>query len=471
MKGRYLLIILLFTTTNIFAQNKAEGTWLGSLNAGSALRVIFHINNEKDGQLHATMDSPDQGAKGISFSSVQINGDSIILKMEMIKGGFSGIFKTDTIIEGTWKQGGKTIPLMLRKTMKIDELKRPQTPKPPFSYVSKDVEYDNADKTVHLGATITFPATGSKFPAAILISGSGQQDRDESIFEHKPFAVIADYLTNQGFAILRVDDRGKGQSKGDLISATSADFAKDVETSLAFLKTQPQIDTTKIGLIGHSEGGLIAAIVGSLHKEISFMVLLASPGENGASLLAEQNEALLRSGGLDSLTADSYKKLFLEQALAIVNANDQSAAYSNAQMIYQTWKSKVSSKTIEALGFGSDSAAISDIRGKVKGFNSPWMKYFVKSDASKLFAKTAAKVLALNGSKDIQVIPTSNINGIQMALKKSKSKSYKTIIIPGLNHLFQHCKTCTINEYGQLEETISPEVLGIMGNWLKEEIQ
>ena len=463
------LVISAFASAG-FCQKIAQGNWNGKLNAGAELRIAIHIKKDDSGPYSATMDSPDQGAKGIPFSSATVDGDSLHLKMDMIKGGYDGRFVNDTTIKGIWRQGPSKFPLNIRKG-DIPELKRPQTPKPPFGYKADDVEYDNSDKTVHFGATLTYPSNGVRFPAAILISGSGQQDRDETLFEHKPFAVIADYLTKQGFAILRVDDRGKGKTKGELKTATSADFAKDVEESLAFLKQQPQIDTTRLGLIGHSEGGLIAAIVSSRNKGIAFMVLLASPGENGTVLLGEQNEALVRSQGADSASAVAYKDLYLRQMKTIVEASDTATAFVNSLKAFNDWKAGTSSAILAALGMSGNEGLNEDIRAKIKAVNNPWLQYFLKSDAGKLFEKTTAKVLALNGEKDVQVLAASNIAGIKKALKKSKSKVYETKILPGLNHLFQHCTACTVKEYGELEETFSLEALTIMGDWLKKEVR
>ncbi len=470
MKHYLLAMLAMACSTASFSQKKPEGDWSGKLNAGAALRIAIHIKKDNASNYSATMDSPDQGAMGIPASSVIVEGDSLHLKMDAIKVGYEGRFMNDTTIDGILSQGPAKIPLNITKS-RLAELKRPQTPKPPFAYKSDMVEYDNADKTVHFGATLTYPSTGGRFPAAILITGSGQQDRDETIFEHKPFAVIADYLTKQGFAILRVDDRGKGKTKGDLKTATSGDFAHDAEASLAFLKQQPQIDTTRLGLIGHSEGGLIAAIVSSRNKDIRFMVLLASPGESGTTLLGEQNEALVRSLGADSASAVAYKDLYLRQLKTMMEASDTATAFANSLKAFNDWKTVTSATTVAALGMSNNKGLNEDIRAKIKAVNTPWLQYFLKTDASKFLEKTTAKVLALNGEKDVQVLATSNIAGIEKVLKKRKSKSYETKILPGLNHLFQHCAKCTVNEYGELEETFSPEALQIIGDWLKKEVR
>ncbi len=452
-----------------FGQKSVVGNWLGTLPVGGGLRVVFHIS--KDGSIYtANMDSPDQGAKGIPVSSVIVNGDSLYLKVDMLKGGFGGKFTNDTTIAGKLLQDHNEMPLTLIKTKADVGLKRPQTPKPPFGYMSDDVEYDNADKSVHFGATLTSPFGKGKFPAAILITGSGQQDRDETIMEHKPFAVIADYLTKQGFAVLRVDDRGKGKTKGAVATATSADFANDVEATLSFLKKQSNIDTNSIGLIGHSEGGLIAALVGSRRSDINFIVMLAGPGVSGAELMAAQNEALLTSQGFKKDIADAYGKFYLQLAKGVSAAVNEDSAMMAAKSVFENWKGTVAHTTLEILGMSERNQIQEKLTGMVKAFRSPWMKYFISTNPADFLEKTNAKVLALNGEKDIQVIAKPNLEGIKNALQRSQSKGYETKMLPGLNHLFQHCKQCTVAEYGKLEETFSPEALTIMGDWLKKEV-
>ncbi len=467
---KVLLILLCMAYAGIsFGQKSVVGNWIGTLPVGGGLRVVFHIS--KEGTVYsANMDSPDQGAKGIPVSSVVVNGDSLYLKVDMLKGGFRGKFTNDTTIAGNLMQDHNDISLTLIKTKADVGLKRPQTPKPPFGYMSNDVEYDNADKSVHFGATLTSPSGKGKFPTAILITGSGQQDRDETIMEHKPFAVIADYLTKQGFAVLRVDDRGKGKTKGAVATATSADFANDVEAGLAFLKKQSNIDTTRLGLIGHSEGGLIAALLSSRRTDINFIILLAGPGVNGAELMAAQNVAMLTTQGFKKDIADAYGKFYLQIAKEVtVAANDDSALLA-AKNVFENWKGTVAQTTLELLGMAERNQIQEKLGGMVKAFRSPWMKYFISTNPADFLEKTNAKVLALNGEKDIQVIAQPNLEGIKNALKKSDSKVVEVKMLPGLNHLFQHCKQCNVAEYGKLEETFSPEALSIMGDWLKKEV-
>lgn len=462
----YLLWLLIPTVTHA---QKFDGSWLGKLSIAGDLRVVFNIS--RDGTTYkADMDSPDQGAKGLPVSEIKVIDDSLYLGLDILKGKFTGKLINDTTLAGTLEQHNMQMPLTLYKTKKYAGISRPQTPKHPYPYTSVDVEYDNENKTVHLGATLTYPTGNGKYPAAILITGSGQQDRDETIMEHKPFAVIADYLTKMGMAVLRVDDRGTGKSKGEVFNATSQDFANDVETSLQFLKQQKNIDTTRIGLIGHSEGGLIASMVASRNKRIDYIILLAGPGVKGAELLAQQNEAILIGQNLKKEVANDYAAFYLDIANAVIKANNDDTAQIVAMSVFEKWKKNTTQLNLETLGFAERNSAETRIKELVKAFRKPWMKFFLTANPQTFLEKVNAKVLALNGEKDIQVLAGPNIEGIKKAFVNNKSVVLETRIIPQLNHLFQHCKTCTVSEYGKIEETISPEVLQIMGDWLKKEV-
>jgi uncharacterized protein len=449
---------------------KISGMWLGTLNVGVKLRLVFHFSEATGGILSGTMDSPDQGAKGIQCSSVIEKGDSVIAEVAAIKASFAGLVVNDSTITGRWMQGPGTFPLNLKKVTEVKAANRPQTPRPPFNYNVEEVAYDNADKTAHLAGTLTYPKQGGPFPAAILITGSGQQDRDETIMEHKPFAVIADALTKEGFAVLRVDDRGTGKSTGRVIDATSADFAKDVEAGIAYLKTRAMIDKSRLGLIGHSEGGLIAALVAAKNKDINFVVMLAGPGVKGSELLGDQAEAILKSQGVSADAAHAYRSFYLQMINAAANSKDTATAYNLAWKDYENWKQSSTATQRSQIGYSDDAAASRIIHGLVAQLSQPWFVYFFQSDPAKLIQQMRAKVLALNGDKDLQVNSKQNLPAIEAALKQSKSKVYVTKELPGLNHLFQTCKACTIAEYGELEETFSSLALNEMITWLKANV-
>lgn len=462
------LLVFLFSA-NAFAQKEFTGSWKGKLVAYD-LTLVFNVS-EKDGKLKATMDSPDQGAKDIPCDQVTVTADVITISVSMIGGNYTGTLSADKkTIEGKWNQGGASIDLVLGKDAIPEGKSKPQTPKPPFNYRSEDVEYDNSKRTVHLAGTLTYPSAGSNFPAAILISGSGQQDRDVTLMGHKPFAVIADHLTKLGFAVLRVDDRGKGKSTGEVQKATSADFANDVITSLNYLKSRREINPNKIGLIGHSEGGLIAAIVAAERKDIHFVILLAGPGIKGADLLEEQGEQISFTSGISKEAVAAYKPFYRKLIDLSASGTDSATLAVKAREALHAWKAGTDPKIVQEMGFADRATTEMIFDNLIPTFATPWMQFFLASDPAPLLEKTSAKLLALNGEKDIQVLPLSNTEGIKRALQKSSSPKYDVKVLPGLNHLFQKCTQCSVGEYGMLDESFSTTALAEMAAWLQQNV-
>lgn len=347
---------------------------------------------------------------------------------------------------------------------------RPQTPKPPFDYFSDSVEYDNSDKTVHLGATLTYPKTKGPFTTIVLITGSGQEDRDETIFAHKPFAVIADYLTKKGYAVLRVDDRGKGKSKGELLTATTEDFAQDVITSIHYLQTRKEVNKKKIGLMGHSEGGLIAPMVYTKLPGIAFIVSLAGTGISGADILLRQQTDPIK-GLVPQASFDMYFELTKKVLFYIHDHHLQadSIILDTVKKIYANWKLGKPDSLLAPLR--ADKATPDMYAGQIKQELIPWLRFFIAFEPSTVWQKVKCPVLALNGEKDVQVYPQQNIPAIIAALKKAGNKKVTTQILPGMNHLFQTCSKCTTDEYGKLEETFSPVALEAIYTWLKNTIR
>jgi uncharacterized protein len=466
---RWLATLLILTGNTLFAQKDPSGTWQGKADVGMELRIVFHFVKTATGYT-ATMDSPDQQAFGIPCDKVAVTGDSVFISIKTIGFNYRGLLANDTLISGEFKQGALVLPLDLYRNAAAVVSGRPQTPKPPFNYNSEEVEYDNADRSVHFGATFTYPKTGSNFPAVLLITGSGQQDRDESILGHKPFAVIADYLTSNGYAVLRVDDRGKGLTKGAFLKATSADFANDAEASLAWLMSRAEVNKKKIGLIGHSEGAMIASIVAARNKNVNFVIFLAGPGVRGDSLLIAQSAAVLRSEGVSATAVDAYMPLYKNLIKAVVSAKDTAIAYSRVWPLVHDWRAKEPAAAKE-FGLDTEAGAKAIVDNLVGGFSEAWMQYFLQFDPAPFIKKFNCKVLALNGEKDIQVIPQQNLPAIEAALKKSKSPAYKTQQLPGLNHLFQQCTVCSTGEYGKLQQSFAPEALQSMKTWLDANVQ
>ncbi|MEO8412274.1 MAG: alpha/beta hydrolase [Ginsengibacter sp.] len=458
-----------------FSQN-ITGNWLGNIEVnGQQIPIVFHFYKDSTGRLLGKWDSPSQNANNLPCSDITINRDSVTIGLQIISGFYNGKFITPDSISGMWHQGNGQLALNVIKTNEspFQPPKRPQTPIPPFNYISEDVVYGNVDNSMRYGATFTMPgsaggiARDKKYPAVLLITGTGKQDRDENIFDHKPFAVIADYLTKRSMAVLRVDDRGMGQTTGIFDTSSSEDFANDVEAGIQYLLSRKDVDASHIGLIGHSEGGMIAPIVAASDKNISFIVLLAGPGVPGSVINDYQNAQPMENAGLNKAVVNKFLDLhdaLTKVAISFVNEDEYKNEISK---VYYDWKKNQSPETLNALIKGTDEQVIASLQKKYFLFHSKWWKFFLKYDPAKDLEELSIPVLALNGEKDIQVDPKLNLPVIEAALKKSNSKNYKTIELPGLNHLFQHCKKCTIEEYGELEETFAPEALKIMGEWME----
>lgn len=469
MKKTFLFWLLVLTAAKGIAQPASRfiGTWEGTLQVGVELRVVFHIKEDGAGGFITTADSPDQSAFGLECDKTTILGEEVTISMTELNALFNGKMLSDSIIQGILTQGGE-FPLTLKKTDKVAVRKRPQTPQPPFPYKSEDVVYPGAANGLRIGATLTIPEGAGPFPAVILITGSGPQDRDENILGHKIFAVIADHLTKKGFLVLRADDRGIGKSTGDFSKATSEDFANDVNRSLDYLLTRPETDKKKIGLIGHSEGGMIAPMVAVKRKEVDFIILLAGPGVPVMELMAEQNEAIARSSGVSEKALAEIKPLFRQVAGSILDAPDSISAMSNTTRIIENWYAEKDSLVLRELNMATTGQRSDYVKAMVHELQLPWFRYFMRFDPGQYLVQLKCKVLALNGSKDVQVIARQNLPGIEASLKKSRSKNYEVHELPGLNHLFQACRTCTLNEYGELEETISPLALEMISSWLEK---
>jgi hypothetical protein len=428
-----------------------DGAWMGMLDTGTVkLRVVFHIMNTEDG-LIATLDSPDQGAKGIPGTSVTRDGAKLKIEVKSIGGAFEGTIAADlTSIDGKWTQGGGTLPLVLKRVKDQAELepKRPQVPTRPYPYREEAVTYDNKEQSVTLAATLTIPQGTGPFPAVLLITGSGPQDRDESLLGHKPFLVLSDYLTRHGIAVLRADDRGVGKSSGIFANATTADFATDAEAGVAYLKTRAEVNAHKIGLIGHSEGGVIAPMVAARNKDVAFVVMLAGTGVPGDQVLPAQVEAIKVASGASPQDAakDAAKE---REMLALVESEKDQA------VLEKELKAKMAGLVPDAqIGF------------QIGEITSPWFRYFLTYDPVTALRKVTCPVLVLNGEKDTQVLPRQNLPAIRKALEEAGNQRFEIDELPGLNHLLQTAKTGAPAEYAQIEETVSPVVLEKIAGWI-----
>lgn len=470
MRTLMLLALQLFVAL-CFGQKKFNGLWDGKLAVGGGieLRIVFNFSADSANKLKLVVELPEQGTN-VTPSEVIFSGDTVNVEIKEALVKFRGILVNDSSIKGEWKQAGMSSPLNLQKTDKIFKAVRSQTPVPPFPYKSEDVEYFNADKSIKYAGTITIPPGKGPFPAAILITGSGQQNRDEETMGHKPFAVIADHLTRQGMVILRVDDRGIGGTTGDM-KVTTADFAKDVMVGLNYLKKRPEVNAKKLGMIGHSEGGMMAPMIAAERKDIDFIVLLAAPGVKTIDLMTEQNQAILSKTPMNKNYIQVYSRLYRKIVETINNTVDPTAVRENITQVVDKWRD-TTDKTAVMMTTGIFNTKKRDefVNAFASLAENPWYKYYFKFDPAPYLEKLSCKVLALNGDKDIQVLSTSNLEGIRTALKRSKVKTSEVIEMPGLNHLFQTCKECTLVEYSKLDETFSPAALNKMSEWLKKNV-
>ena len=458
-----ILLIVLLSSISITAQDIA-GQWNGVLKVqGAQLRVVFNVTTTDDGALKSTMDSPDQGAKGIPTTTTSFENST--LKITLINAGieYVGILGDDNIIVGTFKQAGHSFPMNLTKgVVEKEKTVRPQEPKKPYPYYSEDIAFDNKKAGITLAGTLTLPNKNGIFPVVILISGSGPQNRDEELLGHKPFLVISDFLTRNGIAVLRYDDRGTAQSKGDFKSATSADFATDVESAIEYLKSRNEINKKQIGLIGHSEGGIIAPMVANKSKDVAFIVLLAGTGLQGDQILLSQQKLIGKASGMsDELLQENElvnKKVFdmIKESNSLEQLN---VDLTNLLNHFLTDNSKVEIPE----GMSKDEF----VKLQISQVTNPWMLYFIKYDPSLALEKVKCPVLALGGEKDLQVPPKENLEAIRNALTKGGNKNVTIKELPNLNHLFQESITGTPNEYATIEQTFSPIALNEILKWIQ----
>ena len=406
-----LLLLLLSVTSYGATAGNIEGTWHGTLKLNAMkLSIVMHFSDNA-----CTLDSPDQGAKGIKGEVREITAEKVDIAFPTLNATYTGMLK-DGKIEGTFTQMGYKLPLVLEEGQPVRI--RPQTPQPPFPYQTEEVSFVNTEDSVSLAGTLTYPVgynSKRKVPVVIMVTGSGLQNRDEELFEHKPFLVIADFLARNGIASLRYDDRGAGLSTGDIENVTTEGFCRDAAAGIAFLRKTGHF--SKIGVLGHSEGGSIAFMLAA-QKKCDFIVSMAGPGLRGDSIIVEQTNELLRQQGQpETMTVRQMRLTMLLQ------------------------------KT------------------------NPWYDYFVDFDPAPVIKQIKCPALLLNGDKDSQVMAASNIPVIRALLsdnEKHQLPDNQVIkVYPGLNHLFQHCTTGMPAEYGSIEETISEEVLHDIAEWIK----
>ena len=411
MKKSFIILFVLVALTGQAQVNSTTallGSWSGKLKVGAmSLTIVLHLD-QVDGNVKVSLDSPDQGAKGIPASKEYLSDDSVAVKIVSLGATYRARLK-DGKLDGTFSQSGMSFPLEMSKG--IAEVKRPQMPKAPYPYETEEVIFRNEADGATLSGTLTWPVgyyKNQKPVMVLFVSGSGQQNRDEEVMNHKPFLVIADYLARQGIATLRYDDRATGKSVGgDVKNATTADFSRDALAGIDFLRSKKAF--SKVGILGHSEGGSIAFMLGS-QKKVDFIVSLAGPTVKGDTLLAAQSNRILSlSGQPATMTVEKYRQT-------------------------------------------------------VATMNQPWLNWFNDYDPTNDIRQIRCPVFALNGDRDCQVISTLCLPALRRLLQPSMKHLIKEY--PSLNHLFQHCTTGLPDEYSQIEETISPEVLQDIAQWI-----
>jgi len=457
------VIAFILSIVSAYSQD-ISGDWSGKAKRGDKL-ITFVFNIEEENSTYSsTMSVPTFRISGIKPSATTFINGILIIDGSNVGMNYKGVFNNEVQqFEGTYKEGGIEMVLNLKKgAVKTEDLRRPQEPVKPYPYYEEDVVFENMQANVSLAGTLTLPKENGKFPVVILISGSGPQDRDESFMGHKPFLVLSDHLTKQGIGVLRFDDRGHGKSTGDFGNATTEDFAKDVLSAISYLKTRNDVEVKHIGLIGHSEGGIIAPLAANNSKDVSFMVLLASTGISGTELSVMQSKTLRQFPVKDEVAYEKNTR----KAIAIVTSNKSESEITNELTTHYNdfvrpilTSLNVPEKNINAF-----------IDNKLKTSLKPWSHYFLQYNPADEIEKLQIPVLSLNGSKDTQVNAKINQEGIRKALVKGNNQDYKIVELENLNHFFQECETGKMDEYRKIEQTFSPTALKEISNWILKRI-
>ncbi|MFM7596246.1 MAG: alpha/beta hydrolase [Flavobacteriales bacterium] len=444
-----------------------SGNWYGTLDAmGQKLPLVLHLTDSA-GIWRGTLDSPKQQANGIPMSTVTVNGKKLRFTIDKLQASYEGELNDTMVIHGTFKQGMFKAELdFSQQTISNQEVKKIQDPKEPVPYLQEEVLIHNSVGNFSLSGTLTHPEQERviKTPCVILITGSGPQDRNEEILGHRPFLVLADRLTRSGFGVLRMDDRGTGKSEGVFSGATSADFATDIEAAIAFAKTLPYIDTQRIMLMGHSEGGMIANMVAAKHSEIYGVISLAGPGVLGSTLLIEQQVLISKAVGA-SIKELKQIRTFCESFYPILNLDEIEIVKKNAETFLTKYVKRIPKKELQKNG-------ITDRKEWVKmnldAYVNPWMLYFLNYEPMIDLKKIDCHYLALNGTTDLQVPATMNLEAITTYCNPGPGKLKEIKALDGLNHLFQPSLTGNPNEYGSNEITFDPTAIQEILNFLEK---
>jgi pimeloyl-ACP methyl ester carboxylesterase len=440
--------------TTAAAQEAVVGTWSGTLDTGVAeLRIVLHVEEGDDG-LTATMDSPDQGATGIPVSDVTVTGDSVALEVAQIGGTYEGTLTSaaDTMA-GTWTQQGRSFPLTFTPADASDAgpPPRPQHPEPPYPYVEEEVTFENDAAGLTLAGTLTRPEGEGPHPAVVLLSGSGPQNRNSKVAGHDLFHVLADHLTRRGVAVLRYDERGVGASEGAFDGATSADFAADAAAAVRFLYQHPAVEADAVGLVGMSEGGIVAPMVHTDRVPVDFLVLMAGPSVPGHEIWVEQQATIAAAQGAPPSVVDSLRSTQRRLATVLRTTSDSAAIAEQVRPMLET-----------------RGATDEQIQTQLAQLTAPWFRSFLRYDPAPTLRRVDVPVLALYGSNDLQVPPAQNAEPMRSALAESPSDDVTVRVLDGLNHLFQPAETGLPTRYAQIDTTMAPEALETIATWVRD---
>ena len=467
-----LILLILITTflppNSSFATSPFTGIWQGALNVqGTELGLSFTILQQEDTSLRCTMDVPMQGAKDLPASEITASAQQLNIKFAMMNASYTGSLAEDkNTMTGVWSQNGMSFDLTMKRIKEKSLSIRPQEPQAPYPYDIRDVHFSNEEaENIELAGTLTLPKGEGPFPAVVLISGSGPQNRDEELMGHKPFLIIADHFTRNGIAVLRYDDRGVAHSGGDFSSATSADFASDAAAAASFLKQQDKINPEQVGLCGHSEGGMIAPMVAAGSGDFAFIIMMAGPGQNIVDLLLLQSELISKAMGESDEDIEKGNRINRKIYEIVIGDGTTEERKTKLREMMEKEYQGMSQKDKE--NFGDFETAYERIEGQM--FN-PWMEYFLRYEPAAVLQQVSCPVLAINGETDLQVSPKENLSAIKAALETAPCTDFTVLELKGLNHLFQHSTSGSPVEYGTIEETFAPEALAIMTKWLLEKV-
>ena len=444
------------------------GNWMGTLDVGAAQLRLRFVVTEDEGALSVAVFSLDQGNAEIPNVSIAASGATITVSMPAAGASYEGTFSAeDGKITGTFTQAGADFPLVLERVSEEEtDVSRPQDPVEPYPYLAEDVTYPNPDGGHTMAGTFTRPADGGPFPAVILISGSGPQDRNEALMGHRPFLVLADHLTRRGIAVLRYDDRGVGRSTGAFATATTPDFASDALAAVAYLKTRDDVNPAAIGLAGHSEGGVVAPIAAAESDDVSYIVLMAGTGVNGERILYAQGALILRAGGAteDAIASNRARQ---ERIFEVLKSEpDPERAGQAIEAIIRASLETATDSELAQAGITDSASAETVIAAQVQQLNTPWFRYFLTYEPAETIKQVTVPVLAINGEKDLQVPYEENLREIEAALQRGGNTRYEIHSFPDLNHLFQNSETGAPSEYQAIEETWSVEVMEVIADWI-----